>query len=78
MEGVDSPDRTMYPYAEIHYSYEVGGLEYDNRRLKGFWYRSSARYFAKRYARLKTPQVRYSPQSPNVSYLLDRDQQFRD
>jgi Protein of unknown function (DUF3592) len=76
IENIDCPEREMYPYAEIHYSYKVADAEFDARCLRGFWYDSSARDFTNRYAGLNSLKVRYAPENPTQSYILDEDQDF--
>ena len=76
IENVDCPEHEMYPYAEIHYCYQVDGAEFDSRCLRGFWHDDSARGLARRYERLKSAKIRYSPENSATSYILDDDQDF--
>ena len=77
IDSIDCPEREMYPYAEIRYCYKIDGADFDSRCLRGFWYDDSAREFARRYRRLKSVKVRYSPANLAKSYILDEDQDFR-
>lgn len=77
LDNVDCPDHGVYPYAEIHSCYKVGDEEFYSRVLRGFWYDDSAHDFARRFRRLKSLAVRYSPDNPGKSYVRDSDQSFR-
>lgn len=67
----------MYPYVEVDYCYKVDDAELGSRCIRGFWCSDSATDFARRYRRLKTVRVRYSPENPAMSYIVDEDQDFR-
>ena len=76
IDNVDCPEHEMYPYIEIHYVYRIGDADFDSRCPRGFWYSESALDLARRYRRLKSVTVRYSPEDPPKSYILDEDQDF--
>jgi len=77
IDNDDCPDHEMHPHAGVHYCYKVNDAEFDSRWLRGFWYDDSARDFARRYRRLKSVRIRYCPETPAMSYILDKDQAFR-
>ena len=74
IDNVDCPKREMYPYVEIHYCYQGGDEDYDDRCLWGFWFDDSAQALAGRYTKLQSIKVRYSADNPANSYILDDDQ----
>ena len=74
LTAANANESAGYPLAEVAYSYLVDGKTYCGVYKKGFWYRNSATYFAKRLIPRTDVVVRYRPDCPKESFLISSDQ----
>lgn len=64
----------MYPYAKVNYAYGVNGESYFGSYRRGFFYRDSARFFARNIPSSTVITIRYRSDKPDVSRLRAADQ----
>ena len=74
VEQSRAPEREMYPYAEIEYTYVVEGEAQFGRYTCGFWLVDSAKYFASLCPSGRKLVVRYDSKRPSKSFLCEGDQ----
>ncbi|SNT27399.1 Protein of unknown function [Granulicella rosea] len=67
-------DESAYPFVDLTYAYTNGEERHTGTYRKGFWYRSSARAFAKSFFPGMPLAIRYNPADPAESFLREGDQ----
>ena len=68
------PGSSIYPEAEIAYTYRVEGKLYTGMHSRGFFLKLSAEDFANQFHAPRNIVVRYRPGEPTASVLRQADQ----
>jgi hypothetical protein len=73
VDAAHAPEREMYPYAEVSYSYSVSDKNYWGTYTRGCWFDGTAERFAKRFMPPKKITVRYRPDNPAESFIKEKE-----
>ena len=78
VRSAQAKENTMYPCAEISYTYKVTFERYQGKYKRGFWYRDSAQEFARLFVPNEYVTIRVRPEHPEQSYVFEEDQSWWD